>query len=111
MRAWSTRREPGRGPWQRRSGCQAGEAGPQGSIVLCFSHFSSIVRWTIVECGGIHGICCCIAPAGGQERRGAMATVALLIGWCPPVRGREHKPLQLFHATIHFYTQLQQQGT
>ncbi len=41
MRAWSTRREPGRGPWQRRSGCQAGEVGPQGGIVLCFSHFSS----------------------------------------------------------------------
>ncbi len=41
MRAWSTRREAGRGPWQRRSGGQAGEAGPQGGIVLCFSHFSS----------------------------------------------------------------------
>src|SRR5260370_35499399 len=40
-----------------------------------------------------------------------MATGALLIGWGPAVRGREHKALQVFNETIQFYTQLQQQGT
>ncbi len=49
MRAWSTRREAGRGPWQRRLGCRAGEAGSQGGLFLCFSHFSSPtslrIRW------------------------------------------------------------------
>jgi hypothetical protein len=40
-----------------------------------------------------------------------MATGALLIGWGPAVRGREHKALQVFNETIQFYTQLRQQGT
>ena len=40
-----------------------------------------------------------------------MATGALLIGWGPAVRGREHKALQVFNETIQFYTQVQQQGT
>jgi len=40
-----------------------------------------------------------------------MATGALLIGWGPAVRGREHKALQVFNETIQFYKQLRQQGT
>ena len=40
-----------------------------------------------------------------------MTTGALLIGWGPAVRGREHKALQVFNETIQFYRQLQQQGT
>ena len=40
-----------------------------------------------------------------------MATGALVIGWGPAVRGREHKALQVFNEAIQFYTQLQQQGT
>ena len=40
-----------------------------------------------------------------------MATGALVIGWGPAVRGREHKALQVFNEAIQFYTRLQQQGT
>ena len=40
-----------------------------------------------------------------------MATGALVIGWGPTVRGREHKALQVFNEAIQFYTQLQQKGT
>ena len=40
-----------------------------------------------------------------------MATGALVIGWGPPVRGREQKALQVFNESIQFYTRLQQQGT
>jgi hypothetical protein len=40
-----------------------------------------------------------------------MATGALVIGWGPAVRGREHKALQVFNEAIQYYTQLQQQGT
>ena len=40
-----------------------------------------------------------------------MTTGALVIGWGPAVRGREHKALQVFNETIQFYRQLQQQGT
>src|SRR5258708_8115640 len=53
---------------------------------------------------------CCIAPAGVQERRSAMATGALVIGFGPAVRGREQKALQVFNEAIQYYTQLQQQG-
>jgi len=40
-----------------------------------------------------------------------MTTGALVIGWGPPVRGRELKALQVFNESIQFYTRLQQQGT
>jgi hypothetical protein len=40
-----------------------------------------------------------------------MATSALMIGWGPAVRGREHKALQVFNEAIQYYTRLQQQGT
>lgn len=40
-----------------------------------------------------------------------MATGALVIGWGPPVRGREQKALQVFNEAIQYYTKLQQQGT
>jgi hypothetical protein len=40
-----------------------------------------------------------------------MATGALVIGWGPAVRGREHKALQVFNEAIQYYTRLQQQGT
>ena len=40
-----------------------------------------------------------------------MATGALVIGWGPPVRGRELKALQVFNEAIEYYTRLQQQGT
>jgi hypothetical protein len=40
-----------------------------------------------------------------------MATGALVIGWGPPVRGREQKALQVFNESIEYYTRLQQQGT
>src|SRR5436190_21852144 len=59
----------------------------------------------------IPGKLCCIAPAGVQERRGAMATGALMIGWGPTVRGREHKALQVFNEAIQYYARLQQEGT
>src|SRR6266487_6047569 len=59
----------------------------------------------------IPGMLCCITPAGVQERRGAMATGALMIGWGPAVRGREHKALQVFNEAIQYYARLQQQGT
>src|SRR5690348_17867761 len=55
-------------------------------------------------------MCYYIAPAGVQERRGAMATSALMIGWGSVVRGREQKALQVFNEAIQYYTQLQQQG-
>src|SRR5256712_13771772 len=56
-------------------------------------------------------MCCYIAPAGVQERRGAMATSALVIGFGTVVRGREQKALQVFNEAIQYYTRLQQQGT
>jgi hypothetical protein len=40
-----------------------------------------------------------------------MATGALVIGWGPPVRGREQKALQVFNEAIEYYMRLQQQGT
>ena len=40
-----------------------------------------------------------------------MANGALVIGWGPPVRGREQKALQVFDESIQYYTRLQQQGT
>ena len=40
-----------------------------------------------------------------------MATGALMIGWGPPVRGREQKSLQVFSEAIQYYVRLQQQGT
>ena len=40
-----------------------------------------------------------------------MATGALMIGWGPAVRGREHKALQVFNEAIQYYARLQQQGT
>jgi hypothetical protein len=40
-----------------------------------------------------------------------MATGALVIGWGPPVRGREQKALQVFNEAIEYYTRLQKQGT
>src|SRR5438552_2615879 len=46
-----------------------------------------------------------------EERRKSMANGALVIGWGPPVRGREQKALQVFDESIQYYTRLQQQGT
>lgn len=40
-----------------------------------------------------------------------MANAAIVIGWGPAVRGREHKALQVFNEAIQWYTQQQQQGT
>ena len=70
-----------------------------------------IFRWITIVWGVIFSLCCCIALAGVQERRESMATGALVIGWGPPVRGREQKALQVFNESIQFYTRLQQQGT
>ena len=39
-----------------------------------------------------------------------MANAAIVIGWGPAVRGREHKALQVFNEAIQWYTQQQQQG-
>jgi hypothetical protein len=65
MRAWSTRREPGREPWQRRSGCQAGEAGSNvgeervwhrcGDLVIGQSLYSReywIIQWEVIRLKG-----------------------------------------------------------
>ncbi len=52
-----------------------------------------------------------MVPAGAQERRGEMATGALMIGWGSLVRGREQKALEFFNEAIQHYTSLQQQGT
>src|SRR5258708_10643032 len=70
-----------------------------------------IFRGIIIRVWGNPSICCCTAPAGVQERRGAMATGALMIGWGHVVPGREQKSLQVFNEAIQYYTQLQQQGT
>src|SRR6266700_7200246 len=77
----------------------------------CLRGLTLVFRLITIVWGVIPGMCCCIAPAGVQERRGAMATGALVIGWGPAVRGRELKALQVFNESIQFYTRLQQQGT
>ncbi len=77
----------------------------------CLRGLTLVFRLITIVWGVIPGMCCCIAPAGVQERRGAMATGALVIGWGPAVRGRELKALQVFNEAIQYYTRLQQQGT
>src|SRR5262249_38718687 len=55
-------------------------------------------------------MCCYIAPAGVQERRGAMATSALVIGFGTVVRGREQKALQFSNGSMVSSPRWQQQG-